>query len=116
MVFWALQAASLSARSLVLFQTSTYFGVLLRMMKNLIAEMMRFMFVLALVLVGFVFGLYYIQGGYDDEHSSSTLDWYMDFRYLFQLTVGAGDFAEIDDIVDHQITAEIYTILYIVFA
>eukprot|EP01084_Bolivina_argentea_P247457 413992_1 len=116
MVFWALQAASLSGRSLVLFQTSTYFGVLLRMMKNLIVEMSRFLFVLALVLVGFVFGLYYIQGGYDSQHLISTRDWYDGFRYLFQLTVGAGDFSEIEHIVENQITAQIFTILYIVFA
>ena len=68
MVLWGLQAASLSVRSLVLFQTSEYLGVLLRMMTKLIVEMLKFMFVLALILVGFVFGLYYIQGGYDDEH------------------------------------------------
>eukprot|EP01083_Nonionella_stella_P314177 1130828_1 len=116
MVLWALQAASLSARSLVLFQTSRYFGVLLRMIQRLIVEMGRFLFVLILLLVGFVFGLYYIQGGYDEAHTTSVQDWYFGFRYLFQLTVGAGDFSEINDLVEDQITAQIFTILYIVLS
>ena len=115
LVLWAIQTASLSGRSLVLFQTSEYFGVLLRMMQRLIIEMTRFMFVLVLVLVGFVFGLYYIQGGYL-ESEPSTDDWYKGFKYLFQLTVGVGDFSDIEtDIVENEITAQLFTILYIIF-
>ena len=37
--FWAVQAFSLTFRSLVLFQTSEYFGVLIRMMQRLIVQM-----------------------------------------------------------------------------
>ena len=115
MMLWALQTASLSARSLVLFQTSEYFGVLLRMMLTLLAEMFRFMFVLGLLMVGFVFGLYYIQGGYDNLHLMSVEDWYEGFKYLFQLTVGAGDFSEIEDIVN-EIPAQIFVIMYLIIA
>merc|ERR1719242_769068 len=103
LVLWAIQTASMSGRALVLFQTSEYFGVLLRMMKSLIEAMFRFMFVLAIIIIGFVFGLYYIQGGYE-ESTPYVRGWYDGFRFLFQLTVGAGDFAEIEDIVENQIT------------
>eukprot|EP01083_Nonionella_stella_P209508 759378_1 len=121
LVLWAIQIASLSGRSLVLFQTSSYFGVLLRMMQRLIIEMMKFMFVLFLILTGFVFGLYYIEGGYasssyDEFGGGEIHDWYEGFKYLFQLTVGAGDFNGTHPIVDDEITAQLFTILYIIFA
>lgn len=121
-ILFAIQTASLSARSLVLFQTSEYFGVLLRMMQRLIIEMSRFLVVLALILVGFVFGFYYIQGGYqvpfegDVDVVQYAADWYTGFKYLFQLTVGVGDFSDIEDIVPDEITAQLFTILYIIFA
>ena len=115
MMLWAIQTASISTRSLVLFQTSNYFGVLLRMMLKLMAEMFKFMFVLALLLLGFVFGLYYIQGGYDQLHVLSLEDWYEGFKYLFQLTVGAGDFSEIEDLAN-EVTAQLFVIGYLIIA
>ena len=80
--------------------------------------MSKFLIVLLLLLIGFTFGLYYIQGGYDDDGDNKDVadnifDLYIAFKYLFQLTVGAGDLA-LEDIVD-ETTAEIYTIVYIVF-
>eukprot|EP01083_Nonionella_stella_P195767 720814_1 len=123
LVLWAYKShlLSLSGRFLVLFQTSEYFGVLLRMMQRLIIEMMRFMFVLFLILTGFVFGLYYIEGGYasnsyDEFGGGQIHDWYEGFKYLFQLTVGVGDFSGTHPTVDEEITAQLFTILYIIFA
>ena len=40
--FWALQAFNLTLRSLVLFGTTEYFGVLIRMMQRLIVQMYGF--------------------------------------------------------------------------
>eukprot|EP01084_Bolivina_argentea_P214046 363427_1 len=112
---WALQVASLSVRSLALFQTSRYFGVMLRIILHLFTVLVKFLAILLVLLIGFTFGLYYIQGGYDDaESADNTFEWYIAFKYLFQLTVGAGDFSEIGDIVD-EVTAQIFTMIYIVF-
>eukprot|EP01083_Nonionella_stella_P040725 110414_1 len=118
MMLWAIQTASISARSLVLFQTSSYFGVLLRMLLRLMAEMLKFLFVLALLILGFVFGLYYIEGGYVVLHASedsAIYDWYEGFKYLFELTVGAGDFSELNDIVD-EVPAQLFVIFYLIIA
>ena len=92
-VIWAFQTTSLTARTLVLFQTSEYFGLLLRMIYRLLAEMAQFMFVLGVILLGFLWGLYYIQGahGYEYENDELTEDFsypfWDEFKYLFILTV-----------------------------
>ena len=105
--FWAFQAFSLTFRSLVLFRTSEYFGLLIRMMQRLIIQMYvessvrvvtlslwrclfraRFMFVLMLILIGFAFGLFFIRGSQHVDYDYAEYDevpWYAELRYLYDL-------------------------------
>ena len=87
------------------------------------------MIVLILILIGFTFGLYYIQNSHDiDYEADGDVPWYTELRYLyvppelallshacvsnrFVLTVGAADFK-----YDDEISAQLFTLLYIVFA
>jgi len=107
---WAIQAASLSGRFLVFFQSSEYLGVLMTMVQKLAFDLCKFLFVLMVVMVGCAFGLFYIHSLGDGEQQGWT-GWWTTFEGLFLLTVGAGDFDNEDIGV-----AQVYNILFILFA
>ena len=103
---WALQSVLLGTRLLVLFQTTEYFGVIITMIKRLLFEMVKFMIIVFVILIGFSFGFYYIFGGYEDNE-----DFWEAFKFLFTLMVGVGDFDNINDFAD-QLILQIYIMFY----
>merc|ERR1719474_150434 len=64
---WAIQAASLSGRFLVFFQSYEYFAVLMRMVQRMAKDLCKFLFVLMVVMVGCAFGLFHIHSLGDGE-------------------------------------------------
>ena len=124
---WAAQLVLLCFRSLAVFLSAQYIGILFRMIELMMASIVRFSFFVLTVIIGFLFGLYYIDniphrdldGEIEGTESFIGADGVYDhLLYLFASLVGM---AEIESHLkvgsdDPMLeVAQVYSIVFIIF-
>ena len=121
---WAAQLVLLCFRSLAVFLSSQYIGILFRMLELMMGQIVRFGLFIMTVLIGFLFGLYYIDNipNRSDIGDSDNDGVYDHFLYLFTSLVGMAEVEthlkvgdELDEEDPMKIVAQVYSIFFIIF-
>ena len=105
---FAFQILLLTIRSLFLFLNSRYLGTMVRAIKLMFAEIVKFLVILTITLFGFLFGLWFLIAANDcnSTNPEDEDDCDQDFegqnlgrtlKYMFQVFIGTGDLGGVVD-------------------
>jgi len=96
----------LTMRVLLLFSNSAYLGKMVRAIKLMVGEIIKFFLVFAIMIGGFLNGIWYISAANECEYVDANVDDCGDFElwdlrggliYVFQVFIGTGDLGGVAD-------------------
>eukprot|EP01084_Bolivina_argentea_P083833 151767_1 len=114
-VLWACQVAMLTTRSLSYFESAGgSFAILLRIVRSMMIELLKFGVIIIIVSIGFLFAIWYLFSADVDTGANNTFeDLYDAVIFFFKLLFGGGNVGTIDTFYqNYRVFAQIFIMVF----